>query len=409
MLVDLSAATLGAPQSSLDIDVAELLVACTVLVGPKRALGKAVEAGWTDSIARILPYLQRAALTPHLRDLARTHEVGLKELRAEAAAATGQEEPKLVPMRRVRPRDVVSMVLVGFAGYLLITQLAEIGFGTIADSLREASVPWVLTAVILASATFIPSAISLRGAVLTPLPLLPCIGLASAVKFVNLTVPSAAGRIAFTIRFLQRMGAPTGEAVAAGAVDRLSETLVELVLVVCLLPFVDLHINTGGLASGVPSTTLIVVVFGLLVGIVVLILAVPVLRAKVVPPLREGLSSLWAVSKDRQKRMELFGGNLGTEVLFALTLGAACHAYGVHLLLIQLLVINMTASALSGLIPVPGGVGAAEAGLTAGLVAMGVDESTAFAIALTHRLCTNYLPPIWGYFSLQWLQRKDYV
>ena len=76
MLVDLAAATLGAPQSSLDIDVAELLVACTVLVGPERALGKAVEAGWSDSIARVLPYLQRAALTPHLRDLARTHEVG---------------------------------------------------------------------------------------------------------------------------------------------------------------------------------------------------------------------------------------------------------------------------------------------------------------------------------------------
>jgi uncharacterized membrane protein YbhN (UPF0104 family)/tRNA A-37 threonylcarbamoyl transferase component Bud32 len=409
MLVDLSAATLGAPQSALDIDVAELLVACTVLVGPERALGMAVEAGWTDSIARALPYLQRAALTPHLRDLARTHEVGLKELRASAAAATGTELPKIEPMRRVRPRDVVSMVLVGLAAYLLITQLADIGFGTIADSLREASVPWVLAAVILAQASFITSAISLRGAVLTPLPLLPCIVLASAVKFINLTVPSAAGRIAVTVRFLQKMGAPTGEAVAAGAVDRLSETLVQVVLLVCLLPFVDLHIDTGGLGSGVPSTTLIVVVFGLLVGIVVLILAVPALRAKVVPPLREGFSSLWAVAKDRQKRMELFGGNLGTEVFFALTLGAACHAYGVHLLLIQLLVINMTASALSGLIPVPGGVGAAEAGLTAGLVAMGVDESTAFAIALTHRFCTNYLPPIWGYFSLQWLVRKDFV
>jgi tRNA A-37 threonylcarbamoyl transferase component Bud32 len=41
MLVDLSAATLGAPQSALDIDVAELLVASTVLVGPDRALRKA--------------------------------------------------------------------------------------------------------------------------------------------------------------------------------------------------------------------------------------------------------------------------------------------------------------------------------------------------------------------------------
>jgi uncharacterized membrane protein YbhN (UPF0104 family) len=409
MLVDLSAATLGAPQSALDIDVAELLVASTVLVGPERALGKAVEAGWTDAIARVLPYLQRAALTPHLRDLAHTHEVDLNKLRADAAAVTGTEEPEIVPLRRVRPRDILSMILLGVAAYLLITQLADIGFGTIADSLREASVPWVIAAVLLAQAALVTSAISLRGAVLTPLPLLPCVALASAVKFVNLTVPSAAGRIAFTIRFLQRMGAPTGEAVAAGAVDTLSERLVQLVLVVCLLPLVDFHIDTSGLGAGVPSSQLVAVIVGLLVAIVVLILAVPSLRAKVVPSVHEGFSSLWAVAKDRRKRIELFGGNLGTEVFFALTLGAACHAYGVDLLLIELLVINMAASALAGLIPVPGGVGAAEAGLTAGLVAMGVDESTAFAIALTHRLCTNYLPPIWGYFSLQWLQRRGYV
>ncbi len=70
---------------------------------------------------------------------------------------------------------------------------------------------------------------------------------------------------------------------------------------------------------------------------------------------------------------------------------------------------NLTASALSGLVPVPGGVGAEEAALTAGLVAVGVDESTAFAIALTHRFCTYYLPPIWGLLALRWLGRKGYV
>ena len=56
----------------------------------------------------------------------------------------------------------------------------------------------------------------------------------------------------------------------------------------------------------------------------------------------------------------------------------------------------------------PGGVGAEEAALTAGLVAWGYD-STAFAIALTHRFCTYYLPPIWGAFALRWLGRKGYV
>ena len=65
--------------------------------------------------------------------------------------------------------------------------------------------------------------------------------------------------------------------------------------------------------------------------------------------------------------------------------------------------------ALSGLVPVPGGVGAQEAALTAGMVAVGVDESTAFAVALTQRLCTFYLPPIWGYFSLRWLSQKGYI
>jgi uncharacterized membrane protein YbhN (UPF0104 family) len=238
---------------------------------------------------------------------------------------------------------------------------------------------------------------------------LPCIALASAVKFINLTVPSSAGRIAFTVRFLQKMGAPSGEAFGAGAVDKLSETIVELVLVLSLLPFVDFEIDTGGIGGAVPSARGIGLIVLVLIAAVVVVLAVPSLREKVVPSVRGGLSSLWAVAKNRGKRIELFGGNLGTEVLFALALGAVCHAYGVNLMLVQLLLINMSASALSSLIPVPGGVGAAEAGLTAGLVAVGVDESTAFAIAFTHRLCTNYLPPIWGSFSLQWLERKGYV
>ena len=64
---------------------------------------------------------------------------------------------------------------------------------------------------------------------------------------------------------------------------------------------------------------------------------------------------------------------------------------------------------LAGLIPVPGGVGAAEATLTAGLVAFGVDQPTAFAIAISQRLCTHYLPPIWGYFSLRWLRGRGFV
>jgi uncharacterized protein (TIRG00374 family) len=356
-----------------------------------------------------LPFLQPAALTPHLRDLARSDDVRLGQLRKAAAEATGQKVPELVPLRRVRVRDVFVTAMIAVAVYLLITQLAEIGFGTIADELREANLAWVVLGLVLAQCTFIGQGISLRGAVLTPLALLPCIVLQSAIKFINLTVPSSAGRIGINIRFLQKMGAPTPEAVAAGAVDDVSETLVQIALVLLTLPFVEIAIDTSELKFGAPSGRTIITVLAVLALVVVSLFAIPRVRAKLLPPVRSALASLRAVARDRRKRLELFGGNVLSELFYALTLGAACMAFGIDLTLAQLLLVNTAASAFSGLIPVPGGVGAAEASLTAGLVAMGVDESTAFAIAFTHRLCTYYLPPIWGYFSMQWLGRKGYI
>jgi uncharacterized membrane protein YbhN (UPF0104 family)/tRNA A-37 threonylcarbamoyl transferase component Bud32 len=409
MLVNFSAATLGAPQSALDIDVAEFLVACMVVIGPERVLARALGAGWGDAIGRILPYLQRAALTPHLRDLARSHEIGLDELRTQAAKATGQEAPKLVPLRRMRPRDIVVTAMVAVAAYLLITQLARVGFGTIAHELRTADVAWVVVGVVLAQLTFVAGGVSFRGAVPTPLPLLPCVVLQSAIKFINLTVPSSAGRIGINIRFLQRVGAPTPQAFAAGAVDDLSEKIVEIALVLLMLPFVHIAVSGGDLKGGMPSGRLIATVLALLAIIVIALLCIPSVRAKVLPSVRSAASGLWAVARDRRKRLELFGGQLGVEVLYALTLGAACLAFGVHLSFAQLVLVNTAASAFSSLIPSPGGVGTAEASLTAGLVAMGVVDSTAFAIAFTHRLCTYYLPPIWGYFSMRWLQQKAFI
>ncbi|MGH3083468.1 MAG: lysylphosphatidylglycerol synthase domain-containing protein [Gaiellaceae bacterium] len=410
MLIDLSAATLGAPQSSLDIDVAELLVACAILVGPERALGKAVAAGWGDAVARVLPYLQRAALTPHLRDLARTHEVGLKDLRAAAAEAAGMEKPpEIAPLRRVRPKDLLLTAAVIFAAYVLITKLADIGFGTIADELAKAELAWVVVALILAQASFIGSGISVRGAVAAPLPLLPCVLLQSAMKFVNLTVPSSAGRIGMNLRFLQEMGVPRAQAVAAGFVDDVSETMVQVALLLLTLPFVQANVDTSQFSGAGPNTRLIAAIALALVVAIVAVLAVPKLRAKVVPGVRSAFSSLWSVARNRRKRIELFGGNIGSELLYALALGATCLAYGVDLNLAQLVFVNTAASVLSSLIPVPGGIGAAEAALSAGLITMGVDESTALAVAITQRLCTFYLPPIWGYFSLQWLSRKGYV
>ncbi len=85
------------------------------------------------------------------------------------------------------------------------------------------------------------------------------------------------------------------------------------------------------------------------------------------PQVRSARENLRQIVRMPGKAVELFGGNLASEVLFALTLGAALHAYGQSLPLMQLIVINSFASLLGGLAPIPGGMGVVEAGLIAGL------------------------------------------
>jgi glycosyltransferase 2 family protein len=58
---------------------------------------------------------------------------------------------------------------------------------------------------------------------------------------------------------------------------------------------------------------------------------------------------------------------------------------------------------------VPGGAGVVEAGLIAGLTSAGVPQEQAVAAVFIQRLFTAYLPPIWGWVTLAWMRRREYV
>jgi uncharacterized membrane protein YbhN (UPF0104 family) len=50
-----------------------------------------------------------------------------------------------------------------------------------------------------------------------------------------------------------------------------------------------------------------------------------------------------------------------------------------------------------------------EAGITLGLTAAGLPDEVAFAAALSYRLASFYLPPIWGAACYRWLVRERYL
>ena len=148
----------------------------------------------------------------------------------------------------------------------------------------------------------------------------------------------------------------------------------------------------------------------MLLGIVI---SAPKLRTRIrnvlEPQWRAGRDNLRGIMRTPRKAAVLFGGNVASQLLFSLAIEATLHAFGYSLPLLQIVVINSFASFLGGAAPVPGGMGVVEAGLIAGFTAAGIPDAEAVAATFVYRLFTAYLPPIWGWYSLAWLRRHDYV
>jgi uncharacterized membrane protein YbhN (UPF0104 family) len=177
--------------------------------------------------------------------------------------------------------------------------------------------------------------------------------------------------------------------------------------VVFLISDVDfgLSLDTAQL-DGVATTALIVVAVLVMAGLIALV--VPALRQRVVTWLRQARDAL-QVLRSPGKLLQLYGANVLSQVLFAVTLGACVRAFHFSVPLSTLILVNTVVSLFAGLLPVPGGVGVTEAGLALGLTRAGTPSESAFAVALTYRFAIFYLPPIWGLRSYRWMTAHRYL
>ena len=237
-----------------------------------------------------------------------------------------------------------------------------------------------------------------------------------ATSYMNLALPSSVARMAVSVRFFQRQGVAPAIAITSGVIDSFTNTFVQVFLLVLLLVF-----SSATLTLDVRLTELVRHHAS----------ADPADRAarggdprrgaatvgrRAIRALRERLAHWWpevrgtfASLRGSHKLGELVLGNVATEVLFATSLGLFARGLGFPLSLADLLVINLSVSLFATFIPVPGGIGVVEGGLLVGLTSAGVPESAAFAITILYRITTFYLPPIWGWFALNWLRRNRYL
>lgn len=395
-------------------DRAQLLVATALVAGAERAIGAAVRAVGADDAgaAALVSYLQSPALDPRLRAEVDDAELSLEELRTATAAAAGIELPELQKIWRVTWGSLVRLGLLGLVAYLLISQLSDIGWDTIADSIAAAD-PWLLVvALLLGQTPRVAGAGSLQAASPTPVPLGRVTRLQFATTFINLAVPSTAARVATSIRFFQRAGATPGGALSAGALDSFAGFLAQITLLVSLLLAGFGSLGWTGLPEGATDRVDLAKVLGILaliIGVVVAVVAlVRPIRSRVVHVLSQLKESL-AMLRSPATVVRLLLFNVLAELLFSTTIWIVLQAFGQDVSIADVIIINEAVALFAGLMPVPGGVGVTEGALTAGFVAVGVPETEAFAAAICYRMCTFYLPPIWGGVAFRSLRNDGYL
>ena len=132
-------------------------------------------------------------------------------------------------------------------------------------------------------------------------------------------------------------------------------------------------------------------------------------RKQLIPGARSAAGSLRQAAASPVKLGLLFGGSALITLAYIAGLAASVQAFGGGPGLVVIGAVYLAAAALAAAAPTPGGLGAIEAALVAGLTGVGMQPGPAVSAVLLYRLATYWLPVLPGWLCWRSLQHRGYV
>jgi uncharacterized membrane protein YbhN (UPF0104 family) len=397
----LDAAVPGAGELVRRLDVTQLLTTLGRHVGPAQAV-EALRQGYRPaSEEAIAATLQPIALAPWGWSAMREARGCVAEVRLALVGA--DTTAPITRLERFRWSTVLSTIALTVVAFLLIGQFSKVN---LLRALRQANFAWLAVAILGSALTYAAAAVNLAAFVPKRLSVVRGFFVQLATAFVGVAMPPTVGHVAVNARYLSRQNIDQSSIAAAVALSQIVNvvTTIPLLIVFALL--------TG---SGI-SRFKIVPSVDLLVGIGVIVAAGGVLL--LIPRTRELFNdSIWPrvrgvwprlVSAVTQPLRLLvgIGANLSLTLGYLIAFLAALHAVGAHPAILPAAIVYLAGNTVGSVAPTPGGLGAVEAVLAAGLTAIGVPADEAIPGVLLFRVATFWLPIPAGWVSYVFLQRN---
>jgi uncharacterized protein (TIRG00374 family) len=429
-LTGLVLAELGATDRQLACDVAELLASLAVRIGVDRTVTSALAGLSAPTVAGAGAYLQPMALSgstrrtvrdyDHQRSVTLTREMNRRrlrpggrpsvyaDLRTAVAEATGEPAVKPEQLARLTWKRALTLLGAFAVIYLLLPQLANAGAAF--RALQHAHWWWVLAAV---PALFVAQAFSTLlqlGAIPTHLPFGPTYVVSFGGSFLNRITPNNVGGMALTFRYQQQAGVDSGAASASVGLEQVIGVAANLLLLAVF--FARTGRQTAVHFNFHVNQWVLVLITAALVGCVLFGLTPRghrFYRDKIWAFIRSAGTAIAQVARSPRHLTLIGAGAFGGPIVQIVALWMCVHALGGELPFVQIGAVYLGGHLVASAAPVPGGLGALEAALIAGLSALGMPVGAAASAVLIYRLLTYWLTIPVGWFCLKVAEDRGYV
>ncbi len=402
-LLNPSGGEIAAPELALRVDLAQALVGIGLVVGAERAVSTAFDALGAERVAGAVPLMQPLVLARTTRSRLKGRRALLSELRDGVVARADVEPDEAIRIERLRPLSLLTGVGAVAAVYLVGTQLTDVPFG---DLISRVQWGWVAAAVLSMGLSFVGAAWALLGFVPERIPFWRTFCAQVSLGFVRLVAPATVGTAAINIRLLTKAGVAGPLAAASVAANQVGNVAVSIPLLIVL----GIATGSSAAASLEPSPAMLAVIGGIVVLAGLLLLVPPIrVRARAVwmSFAQRGLPRLLDVLGNPRKLTEAVGGILLQATALVFCFFACLQALGADVNIAALAVVQLVGNTVGMAVPTPGGLGAVEAALTAGLTAIGVGTGVAVSSVLLFRIVSFWLPILPGWILWTQMQKRN--
>ena len=227
-----------------------------------------------------------------------------------------------------------------------------------------------------------------------------------AELFVSRILPSGLGTVALNMYYLNQKKHTATQATAVIAANGLTNAVAYIIIIIIGFVISGFTFDIVDTQSYNIHINKIIYIIIAIIFLIFLIYQIPSIKNKANNFIKSLLNNIQSYrNRPKDLALAVLLNGLGTFTgIFAIY--ASAQALGVDLTLVQALLVYTAGNIMASLVPTPGGLGSAEAGIYAGLTIAGLSTVDAISVTMLYRLISYWIPLLPGYIAF-WHLRKS--